>query len=286
MSLKCAGYQLAIRMVKGVNRLRTPTAKRLKKMMENGIVMLGKPLKSVSMEDVDLGGIPAVRFTPEQVRSEAMLFYIHGGGYISCSARLYAVLISKLADALGMVVLAPDYRLAPEHPMPAGRDDCLTAYRALPVGKRFIGGDSAGGGLTLSTLQSLGADEMPAAAFTISAHTDHTGSGETYRTRRRADPMMTPREMVVMAEATCGSLARDDPRVSPVFGDFTGLPPLLMMVGDREIMQADSTRSVEKAQSQGVDATLHIAPKMHHDWPMFPIKEAKSAFAMIGDHCQ
>ena len=286
LSLKCAGYQFVFRIMKGMSRFRKPTAAKLKQAMEGGIGKLGKPLKSVTIEDIDLGGIPAVRFSPPAPREDALLFYIHGGGYISCSARLYGVLISKLATTLGMTVYAPDYRLAPEHPMPAALEDCLAAYAALPESEVFIGGDSAGGGLTLSTLQALrdAGSKLPAAAFTISAYADQTGSGETYRTRARADPMMTIPQMEVLAAAACGDIERDDARVSPVFGDFTGLPPLLMLVGDREILQSDSTRSVDKATSQGVPATLHVAPKMHHDWPMFPIKEAKSALDLIADH--
>lgn len=286
MSLRAAGFQVVFRLVGSLTRLRKPTALRLRKSMEDGVRILSKPVKGVTLEDIEMGGIPGVRFTPSEVSDPTVMVFLHGGGYISCSARLYAGLISKLAQATGMVVLAPDYRLAPEHPMPAGREDCLAAYRSVEAERIVLGGDSAGGGLTLSTLQALTPEEMPAAAFTISAHADHTGSGESWTTRRRADPMMSGKELHVLAAAVCGDLPRDDPRVSPLFGDFSGLPPLLMMVGDREMLLSDSVRCVEKAKAAGVDATLQVAPKMHHDWPMFPIPEARPALAMIAAHVQ
>ena len=286
MSLRAATIQFACRVIGTMGRLRKPSVMRIRKSMEGGVSAICRPMKSVKMEDVDLGGVPSLRFIPPSVEREDVLYFLHGGGYISCSPRLYAGLISRLALALGVVAYAPDYRLAPEHVMPAAQEDCLAAYRALQAERIFIGGDSAGGGLTLSTLQALDSSEMPAAAFTISAHADMTHSGESIVTRKRADPMMTLPELELFTAATYGEMDPADPLASPVFGDFSGLPPLLMMAGDREMLLSDSVRCVEQALAVGVDATLHVAPKMHHDWVMFPIPESKPAIAMIAAHCQ
>ena len=200
------------------------------------------------------------------------ILYLHGGGYTLGSPNTHKSLSTHLAVAARCKVLVPDYRLAPEHPYPAALEDAVSAYRALlerfPAGQLAIGGDSAGGGLALCTALALRKAGLPppAALLLISPWTDMTLSGETVNTLDSVDPMLGRVWLSRAAEAYRGGLAPSDPQLSPLFANLAGLPPILIQVGEDEILLDDSRRLAERAKAARVDVALEVEAGYWHDF--------------------
>lgn len=223
------------------------------------------------------------------------VLYLHGGGFFLGSARGYRRLASDLSRASGCAILTIDYRLAPEFVFPAQIDDAVAGYEYIlengPSGRSpahavFVGGDSAGGCLTLSLLHAIKERgmKMPNAAATMSAWTDVEGTGATMRTRSKRDPMVTP-EVVKMAASTfLGGADPHNPTASPLHGDFSGFPPLFMNVGDDEVILDDTLRAAAKAGEAGVDVRLQVEPGGFHIYPVSvpDAPESKRAIQAIG----
>jgi acetyl esterase/lipase len=214
------------------------------------------------------------------------LLYLHGGGYYFCSPRSHRSLVFPLAVRAGARAFSLDYRLAPEHPFPAAVDDALAAYRCLladgmPPDSIVVAGDSAGGGLALALLLALrdAKDALPAAALLFSPWTDLAATGETLVTNDGADPMFRG---AAIERATRLYLAGADPRhpyASPLYGDFTGLPPLMIQVGSTEVLLDDARRVAERARAAGCLVEFEVWSKMPHVWQLFApfIPEARRA---------
>ena len=170
----------------------------------------------------------------------------------------------------GIKVLAVNYRLAPEFPFPAALEDSIDAYRFLldqfEASDIVIGGDSAGGGLTMSTLLKIKADKlpMPGRAFGLSPWLDLSGSGESMSTRAAKDPIIDPKAVSVWAQRYLNGTDPKNPFVSPLFGELEGLPPLLIHVGDNEVLYDDAFRFTEKAREAGVKVDFRSWPRMVH----------------------
>jgi acetyl esterase/lipase len=222
-----------------------------------------------------VAGIPGEWVTAVATQKGApVLLYLHGGGYFACSPRTHRPITSWFARA-GFIVFAPEYRLAPEHPFPAAVEDAEAAYLGLlDAGYRadniVVAGDSAGGGLSLALLLRLRDRQhlLPRAAALFSPWTDLSGSGESIRTNARRDAMFWAPGMAVAAAFYVGSAGTRAPLASPLFGDLTGLPPLLIHVGDREVLRDDSTRLAERAREAGVAVTLRVWPVVAHVWQL------------------
>jgi acetyl esterase/lipase len=224
-----------------------------------------------------------------------VLLYLHGGAYQIGSPATLRHMIALIAGAAEARALSVAYRLAPEHPFPAAIEDALTAYRFLLAAGTdpqdiVIAGDSAGGGLTLATLVALrdAGDRLPAAAVAMSPWTDLALTGDSLRTRADVDVMIKPSGM---AESAAIYLAGADPRhpyASPLYADLQGLPPILIHVGDAEVILDDSTRFAAKARGDGVDVTLEVWPEMPHVWHAFAglLPESDQAIERIGDWLQ
>lgn len=218
----------------------------------------------------------------------ATILYLHGGGYYFCSPRSHRAIAFGLATRVNASVFSLDYRLAPEHRFPAALDDSVAAYRRLlgdgvPGQSITIAGDSAGGGLALATLLALrdAGDPLPAAAVLFSPWTDLTCSGESMRTNDGRDPMYHASIFPRVAAQYLGSADARNPYASPVFGEFEGLPPLLIQVGDTELLLDDSTRIATKARAAGVHVELDIwrnVPHIFQIWTPF-MPEARDALA-------
>ena len=201
----------------------------------------------------------------------------------------HAELMARLAAACRAPVLGLDYRLAPEHPHPAAVEDAVASYRRLldqGIGPEAIvlGGDSAGGGLVLACLLALrdAGSPLPAGAILFSPWTDLTASGASTQSRAELDPMVAAELLNPMAHHYAGDQALNDPLVSPLFGDLTGLPPLLIQVGDHEILLDDSTRLAERATSAGVDVTFECYPGAFHVFQSMPqLPESAEALATV-----
>ena len=236
--------------------------------------------KGVTRSAEPVGGIAGEWLRPAAGGAAGTLLYLHGGGYFACSPQTHRPITGGFARR-GLAVFAPDYRLAPEHPFPAAVDDAVAAYRGLlasgiPPGELVIGGDSAGGGLTLATLLSLRAagDPMPAAAMLLSPWTDLAGTGETLRTNSRRDAMFTG---VGMERAAAPYLAGTDarnPLASPLYAELGGLPPLMIHAGSYEVLLDDSRRLAERARAAGVDVSMQTWPVVPHVWQLFPMPES------------
>jgi acetyl esterase/lipase len=246
----------------------------------------------VKREKVNADGVPCEWITPPGVSGATTVMYIHGGGWTIGSLNTHARLVSLIAAAADARALSVDYRLAPEHPFPAAPDDCLTLYRwLLDQGVRpeqlIIAGDSAGGNLTLVTLLRV-RDEalpLPAAAVALSPATDMEMTGESFTSRRGADPMIDPDGMPRVRGAYCPGEDLRNPLISPLYGDLSGLPPLLIHVGDAEVLLDDSRQVAERAKEAGVDVTLEVWDEMIHVFQFFApiLPEATEAIARIGE---
>ena len=246
----------------------------------------------VRLEAVDLGGVPGEWSTVPGSEESQVLLYFHGGGYCSGSIVSHRRLVTEAGRKAGRRTLAVDYRLAPEHPFPAALEDALKAWRFLRehgIAARDIavGGDSAGGGLTVALIEQLrdGGQALPGCAWLISPWTDLTLSGSTLTTRAAVDPIIHEeylRELV----AACLPKGMDprDPRVSPLFAKLAGLPPTLIQVGSDEALLADATRLAAAAGAAAVSVTLQIWPHMIHAWPVWNarLEAGREALASAG----
>lgn len=203
------------------------------------------------------------------------LLFLHGGGYLACSPRSHRPFTSFFARH-GMRVCAPDYRLAPEHPFPAGLDDAEAVYRALlddgvDPQRLVLAGDSAGGGLALSLLLRLRAAgaPLPAAVALFSPLTDLAATGASI-TSNSARCAMFPGDRIAYASSFyLGGLDARDPRVSPLYADLAGLPPMLVHASEDEVLRDDATRLADKARAAGVEVQLRLWRDVPHDWQLF-----------------
>ncbi len=245
----------------------------------------------IKREPASADGVPGEWISAPSSTDAATIFYLHGGGYTIGSVNTHANMVSRICRASGARAFSLDYRLAPENPFPAAVEDATKAYRwLLGQGIRpesiVISGDSAGGGLSLATLLALKAagDPLPGAAVLLSPWTDLLATGESMKTRKAADPMINPDLAIQGATQYHGDTPASDPLVSPLYGDYHGLPPMLIQVGDAEVLLDDSTRVAEKAKAAGVDVTIEVWDEMIHVFQVFPmLPEAQQAIDRIGE---
>ena len=246
---------------------------------------------------VEADGVPALWHSGPGTDPGRRILYIHGGGWVAGSPNTTKGYQSRIARAAGACLLSIDYRLAPEHPYPAGLDDCLRAYAwllengpegASPATNIFIMGDSAGGNMTLATLFVLlqRGLRLPDGAVALSPATDAFETGGSYTSCAETDPVAAKGliEALVRAYAQGGEDFKD-PTISPLYGDPAGFPPLLIHAGGAEMLRDDSVMFAEKAEAAGVDVTLEIWDDMPHVWHMFAplLPEAGQAIDRIGE---
>lgn len=221
-------------------------------------------------------------------RGDAALLYLHGGGYIAGSPRTHRALLGRLARRTGLAVTAPDYRLAPEFPLPAALEDALAAWARLVAGgtrpdRIVLAGDSAGGGLALALLAVLCARGTPPAALAVfSPWTDLTGSGASLSVNAAADPLFPPERIPDLVGFCLGAVPAADPRISPLFADFPGAPPCLIQVGSTEILRDDSARMAARLEGFGAAVALEVWPDCPHVWQMLGVlPEAEAALERV-----
>jgi len=222
------------------------------------------------------------------------MLYLHGGGYVAGSSANRMPVAARISEAAGCAVLLPNYRLAPEHPFPAALEDCVRAHEWImafgpagqaPARATFIAGDSAGGGLTLATLLALRDRRrpLPAAGIPLSPFADLTLASQSIQSESGNDPVMHPSCLTVFADLYLGKTDSHHPLASPVFGDYRGIPPLLIQVGEHEVIRDDSVRVANKAESDGVEVLLEVWPGMIHVFQSLELPEARQAMAHIAD---
>ncbi|MHB0954985.1 MAG: alpha/beta hydrolase fold domain-containing protein [Pirellulaceae bacterium] len=252
-------------------------------------------IKDIKLMRVMIEEIPCEWVLAPGADPDIRLLYLHGGGFVSGSGGFYLPLAAHLSAAARCAVLLPDYRLAPEHRFPAAVTDCVRAHQWLiangptgpaPSRATFIAGDSAGGNLTLATLLALRdrRHPLPVAGIALSPTTDLTLASESLRTV--SDPIISASTMSVFRDYYLGQ-AEDagNPLASPLFGDYRGLPPLLIQVGEHEMLRDDSVRVARKARADGIPVKLEIWPGMFHVFqshePLLP--EGREAIDHIAD---
>jgi acetyl esterase/lipase len=245
----------------------------------------------VVLEPVQAAGIPAEWVSVPESRRDRVVLYLHGGGYVIGSIRTHRELASRIARETQARALVIDYRLAPENPFPAAVEDATAAYRWLlstgvASSSVVVAGDSAGGGLTLATLLALRdqSERLPAAGVCMSPWTDLEGTGASAQPGGADDPLL---QLAGLREMGAHYAAHDprNPLAAPLYGDYRGIPPLLIQVGTREILLDDSTRVAERAKAAGVDVTLEPWEGLIHVWQAFGpnIPESLEAVARIGE---
>ncbi|MFT4097754.1 MAG: alpha/beta hydrolase [Rhodoblastus sp.] len=226
------------------------------------------PPRGVIFTPATLGGVPGEWVEARDVPATGAMLYLHGGGYVGMSPRTHRAITGGFAKR-GLRVYAADYRLAPEHAFPAALDDATAAWialRAIVAGPCYVAGDSAGGGLTLALLLNLRDKGLPLpdAAIAFSPWTDLAITGATMKTNAERDPLLVSEGIETIVEAYLGAADPRNPLASPLYGDYSGLPPILFSVGDTEILLDDSLRAAERARAAGVTTKVCVERDMPH----------------------
>ncbi|HEX9208403.1 MAG TPA: alpha/beta hydrolase [Steroidobacteraceae bacterium] len=250
---------------------------------------LARRAPAYPVEEVSLGGVPAKWFgEPELATRNGTLLYLHGGAWCIHLPGLYAAFAATLSRRTGLRVLLPDYRLAPEHPFPAAGDDCFEVYRALAEGPAgapsVIAGDSAGGSLSLVTLMRARDAQLalPSCAVLLSPSTDLTTSAPSAKYNEAADPMFSSGAGDLLPDIYCPGQARNQWQMSPLFGDWRGLPPLYFLAGSTEMLLDDSVRAHDRAVQAGTDARIDVWWQLPHVFPVFRfLPESRDALQRI-----
>lgn len=252
-----------------------------------GVFRFPKSVSSIAAEGLPFPAewqIPATTATPGAV------LYLHGGAYDSGSLVTHRALAAAIAAASGAKVLLIEYALAPERSYPHAFNDAKAAYDYLSEqtgGPAAICGDSAGGGLGLALALSLrdAGDPLPACLALMSPWTDLTLSGKSHKANAAVDPFFpNSGRLTKAAAAYVGEEDTRNPLISPLFADLSGLPPVLVHVGEKEAVLDDSLLFIDKAKAAGVDARVVVWPGMWHVWQMFQgrLPEATKSVAELG----
>ena len=222
-------------------------------------------------EAVSVDGVPCVWIIPPDASKGKVLLYLHGGGFVYGLTPPHLKMGAYLAQKIKARILMVDYRVAPAHPFPAALDDCVTVYRwllkkGISAQDIAVAGDSAGGNLTITSLLKLrdDGDPLPAAEVCLSPVTDLTNKSDSHQEIR--DPLLPPKAVRFYNKAYVAHNNARNPLISPVFGDLRGFPPLLVHVGEDEILRDDAVRIASLAKSVRVDVRLEIYPRMWHVW--------------------
>ena len=247
--------------------------------------------KNVEYPAATVGGIEGEWVTRPGLEQDApVLLYLHGGGYFACSPRTHRPITGSFAQA-GLRVFVPEYRLAPEHPYPAAVEDAQAAWQGLraegnAAEQMAVGGDSAGGGLALALMLALrdSGQALPAAAVLFSPWTDLAATGESIRSNAKREAMFDVQSAQDGAQFYLGGRDPLTPGISPLYADLHGLPPLLIHVGDREVLRDDATRLTQKARASGVRVEERVWPVVPHVWQMaLFVPEARRSLARAAE---
>ena len=216
-----------------------------------------------------------------------MILYFHGGVYVIGSAVFSVPLVGDLVRRTGTRAITLDYRLGPEHPYPAAVEDARAAYEGLLAQgvapeQIALAGESAGGGLAVATLLALrqAGVPLPSCAFVMSPYVDLTLAGETLATKRDLDPLLTPDGLRTRVPDYVGGADASDPLISPIFGDLSGLPPMLIQVGSHEVLLSDALRLAARAASADVPVTLEVTPGVPHVFQAYAALVDEAAAAL------
>lgn len=257
--------------------------------------MAPRPLRPYTVRGAFIDDLAVEWVMAEGARSDHRILNPHGGAFVSGSKQSHRGMAFLLSEVTGAAVLLFEHRLAPEHQAPAALDDTMQAYRWMlengpdgpePVRNFALIGDSAGGNLTCAGMMRA-RDEglrLPACAVGMSCWNDMAGKSPSRQTRIDLDPFLNPPLMQFCASQYVGDGDPTDPSVSPVYGDYRDLPPILFQVGDHEILLDDTVRSHERALETGCRSTLEVWPGMFHTWQFWAdvVPEGRQAVDRLG----
>lgn len=277
-------YEVLLAYLREAFMIEAPIAKTRKTMDRMGDVELKRA--RVRWTDADVDGVRGA-WAEAEGADDRVILYLHGGGYFFGSIDSHRGLIAEIALATGARVLAIDYRLAPEHPCPAAIEDVARAAAWLLAGEvephqLTLAGDSAGGGLTLSTLMHLRDAGLPSPSrgFMLSPWLDLSMTPVPSHAFTRDDYLGSAERLTAHAKHYIGGLQPTDPRVSPLFGDLRGLPPLLVIAGGAEVLRDDSVRLAERAREAGAELRLVVEPGEVHVYPALIRFSPRGRFAL------
>lgn len=244
----------------------------------------------VTMEETTYADVPSAWFAPNGYGKSRVILYFHGGGYCVGSYHTHKALIARIARATGYKVLAPNYSKAPENPFPAAIEDALKVYKKMledGYENIILGGDSAGGGLSLAVTQKtieLGLPK-PAALILLSPWTDLTFSGDSVEKKADKDPLIVPHLLKIFAEKYIQKNEPTNPYISPLYSDFRNYPPTLIHVGGNEVLLDDSTRLAKKMNTAGVKVEFAIYKNQMHVFQYLAgiLPEANDSINKIGE---
>ena len=251
--------------------------------------------KNTKFKRVSVGNIDAEWITCGEVETDKIFMFIHGGGYYRGSIAATRATVARISAEAKVRCLSIEYRLAPEHPFPAAIDDTFTAYNwllkeGLNPKNIIVSGQSAGGGLCLALLLKLKEKNFfqPRGAVALSPWTDLTQSGKTMKINADIDPVISKKYLDRMANLYLAKTSNMSPLASPLYGELSGLPPLLVQVGSAETMLDDSRRFVEKAKIAKVDVQIEVWKDMFHGWhgSAHILKDGEKAIKSIGLFCR
>lgn len=240
-----------------------------------------------TIEEVDAEGVSAEYICAKGATRDRVAMYIPGGGFLMPPSNTSRIFAGSISRQTGACVLMPTYRLAPAHPFPAALQDTVATYRWLrqqgvPANRIVILGDSAGGNLTITTALALrnDGDDLPAALISISAVTDFTFSGKSFRTKNLGDGVIVSETREFTRSSYAAGTDWHDPLLSPLYADVRGLPPTLLMAGSQEVLLDDTTRMADKMDTAGVPVRLEIWPGMPHSWQSARIPTMETELAV------
>lgn len=290
-SLQIRSYLLALKAAQGAP---VPLAEQRAFYEKRIETYVGHPLalpEGTRIESVDVDGIPAEWMSLAGADQERVVLFFHGGAYVLGSLTSHRELVARLSATAGVRSLQVGYRLAPEHVFPAALDDALTAYRwLLAHGTRpeqiVLAGDSAGGGLGLALLQVVRDQHlpMPAGAVLLSPWTDLAGAVDSRTTRDEADPIFSGSLINFLANFYAGTEEKQNPLLSPIYADLHGFPPLLIEVGDDEVLLDDALHLAEHARAAQVPVELTVWEGLWHVFQQYAsvLPEGQQSLENIG----
>lgn len=309
----CFGSMAVMRPEKNVSFLGVITREsirivtRLPKLADYGIltesgdlisnISVWKAPKGYTLSKFDADGLPIEMLSDDSVSTDKIILQFHGGAYTIPYIDVYRQNALRYSKAGGGVsVVSIDYRTAPEHTYPAALEDAEKSWewlmeRGYKAENIIIAGDSAGGNLALALVQKMRDENkaLPKALILMSPWTDMAGNGASFKNNQHLDPIFGNKDGIVNNfDGTNNLYAQgyelDDPRLSPSYGEFYGLPPMLIQVGTHEILESDSVTVYEKAASAGVDATLTRYDGMFHVFQLGGnlLKESRAAWTEVG----
>jgi epsilon-lactone hydrolase len=250
--------------------------------------------EGVTYSAATMGGVPGWWCRPADADVGPAILYLHGGAYVVGSARAYRHFAGQIASRANAPAFVADYGLAPERPFPAAVEDAEAVWRGLAdagFSRMAVAGDSAGGGLALVMAARVtqaardGATPRPVAVCVMSPWTDLALTGGSIESRAKHDPLLSRDALEVARQLYLGQADAKDPRVSPMYGELTGLPPILLHVGEDEILLDDARRYADLSAKSDSEAELHIWEGMAHVFPanLALLRAAREALDIAGE---